>query len=160
VVGRPLGSYLYSLLGFLIVSSVFSLLTFSQKGQRSVALASCVLLFYLTVSFGGSFITEIREFDIDAYLDGLTLELSGDKIYAEISEDGYCEGIKKLVSGEFSLSESDLEVSVEGFDFESLSATRVKILLKNRAIYADNRAIAEYVFRTMGVYCYVEVLFN
>lgn len=155
-----MGNYLYSLLGFLVVSSVFSLLTLSEKGRRSVALASSVLLFYLTVSFAGSLIGEIREFDLNAYLDGLTLEAGDDKIYVEISENGYCEGIKKMVASEFSLSDFDLEVTVDGFDFESLSASRVKILLKNRAIYADNRAIAEYVFRTMGVYCYVEVLFN
>lgn len=153
-------NYLYSLLSFLVVSSVFSFISFSDKGRRSIALASSVLLFYLAVSFGGSLVLQIRDFDINSYLDTLGSQLDGEGEFIALAEDGYCEGIKKLVAGEFSLSEKDLSVSVEGFDFESLTATRVKILLKNRAIYADNRAIAEYVFRTLGVYCYVEVLFN
>lgn len=153
-----LASYLYTLLSFALCSSVFSLLTLGDKAKRTVTLAGAVLFFSLAISPLSELISAITELDVSDYLETVKSETQTDGEYIAVCEDAYCEGVRIHVSEKFSLEYSDVSVSAEGFDFETMSASRVKIFLKNKAVLADSRAIEDYVFRSLGVLCTVEVL--
>ncbi len=157
---RSLGNYLYTLLSFSLVLSVFSHITLSDKTKKTVALAGTVLFLSLAIAPLGELANGLYSFDVDEYIDGIKETLDTEGEYLDACEKSYCEGIRRLVCEKFSLDYSDLFVEASDFDFETMSATRVEILLKNKAVFADSRAIGEYVFRSLGVPCYVEVLFK
>ena len=153
-----MASYLYSLLSFSLLISVFSYLSFSDKARRTVAVCGAVLFFFLMLSPLTDLVSEISRLDIGDYLDGIKAELPDDGEYLEAAKRAYTEGVRHLVSDKFSLEYSEVFVECYGFDFEKMSAESIKVTLKKTAAFADNRSIAEYVSKALGAQCIVEVL--
>ena len=155
-----LGSYLYTLLAFCIVSALVLKLAFNDGARKMLSLSVGLLFFVLAVRPLPELIGQLTSFNADTYFDSLKVEASGSESYLSVFSESYSDGICTIVCERFSLSSSDVEVSVDDFNFDTLSATRVNISLKNSAVFADKYAISEYVFSSVGVLCRVEVLFN
>ncbi len=65
--------------------------------------------------------------------------------YEEVAEDAFCQGVKRLVCDKFSLSDECVRVLVENFDFNTMTAGRVRIFLSGRAAAADYKAIEKFI---------------
>ena len=80
-----------------------------------------------------------------------------DEGYSEIGEAALCDGICRAISEEFSLSENDVFVRVQDFDFVKMKGETVSVLLSGKAAFCDSRAVKKFVDE-MGVgKCEIEI---
>jgi hypothetical protein len=155
-----LGDFLYTLLSFSLASAIIVRLAPSEKSKRLLTFAAGIFLFVLVLKPIPTFVSKIDDFDASEYLESIRTELKDDGAYTDVLSESYETGIKTMICEKFSLDFLDVSVCADGFDFESLSATRINVILRNRSALADSYAISEYVYRSLGVLCRVEVMLN
>lgn len=132
------------------VAAVISVCGFAAyKGGKDIAVrfALAVLLVYTVITpitrliSGESGAPSFDyEFDPDGY----------DADYIDVARDAFCLGIENAVCAEFSLESGDVRTSVVGFDFETMSAERIRVTLSGAAVFADYKGIENYV-NSLGV---------
>ena len=74
-----------------------------------------------------------------------------------VAEEAFAEGIARAVASKFSLPEEDIRVTVQGFDFSSMSAERIRIFLSGRAALADYKQIEKYINEQQMGECECEI---
>ena len=78
-------------------------------------------------------------------------------LYEKTAEDAFCEGIKKLLVSEFSLTSDEVDVRIYDFKVEEMRANKVKVILSGRAVSADYRKICSRVEELELGRCEVEL---
>lgn len=77
--------------------------------------------------------------------------------YKRVGEEAFAEGILAAVETEFSVPRSQMSVRVIGFDFSSMRAERIVLLLRLRGAYADPARIEKYITEAGLGECEVEL---
>ena len=126
----------------------------AYKGRRDISMkvAFSVLITYtvlMPIAGGDSFDVKLPEIEIDP-------SIAVDE-YRRVCEDAFCDGIGRMISEKYGLVREDILVRAEGFDFESMSAERVVVILCGRAAMADRYSIEKYVSDEGLGRCEVEI---
>ena len=136
---------------------VCSYVAYGESGERCLKAASSLILVYILVSPAVTLIRNASEYQIyDGGYADFTEEIK-DSEMSESAEAAFCEGIRKYVCEKFSLSEGDVKVKAFGFEFKSMKAEKIKIILSGKAVFADNRGIADEIVRCGLGECEVEL---
>lgn len=133
------------MIGVFAVSALIGILSliFYREGDTASRFAFAVLLLYTVASPLGELISGIGDGEYFGSLE-FSPEEYGEE-YKEVAKDAFCEGVKKMVCDEFSLSKENVEVRVFNFDFSSMRAERIKVILKSGASFADYKGIEKFV---------------
>lgn len=140
--------YALMLFGLCLVLSTLSLLSFKEG---SVKLALGIIGIYVILSP----LARI-DFDFDYSLE-ITLPESAEGGYGEVARDAFERGICRSVAEKFSLEAELVSAEAVGFDFSLMRAEEIKITLTGRAVFADRRAIEEYINKMEIGACTVEI---
>ena len=65
--------------------------------------------------------------------------------YTEVAREAFCDGIRTLLSENYSLSEDCFAVKCEGFDFTSMRAERLTVTLRGAAVRCDPLAVEKFI---------------
>ena len=96
------------------------------------------------------------DFDFDNSFE-ITLPESAEGGYSEVAKDAFERGISSSVADKFSLEAELVSAEAVGFDFDFMRAEKIKITLTGRAVFADRRAIEEYINKMEIGACTVEI---
>ena len=77
--------------------------------------------------------------------------------YEEIARDAFADGVSLAIQSEYGLSEEEVYVGCDGFDFETMKAERIYVTLMGRGALSDHKAIKKYVEQSFGGVCVVEI---
>ncbi len=128
----------------------------SYDGGKSTAARGAIsIVLLLSVSQPiMAFAKELSELRAPSFSDFGT-EMEGE--YEEIAREAFSEGIVKLIAEEFSLSEKNISVKIEGFDFESMAAEKIFVTLYGAAALRDPDAVEKFVNNYELGECYAEI---
>lgn len=73
------------------------------------------------------------------------LPVAEDGEYTEVAREAFCDGIRTLLSENYSLSEDCFAVKCEGFDFTSMRAERLTVTLRGAAVRCDPLAVEKFI---------------
>lgn len=82
---------------------------------------------------------------------------SGEAEYEKVGREALQNGLRRMIAEKFSISEQDISVTVIGFDFSSMRAEKICVLLRRGAAASDIRAIRDYVTDEGIGECEVEI---
>lgn len=129
--------FMSALLGILSYSSYPS-----QVSERSMKIASCVLILYVVLNPVFAFSKDFFLSDKDNWFGDVTNDFNIDDSHmSEVGKEAFSDGIKMLLESEFGISCKDVGVFVYGFDFKSMKAEKIKIVLSGKSALADWRKI-------------------
>lgn len=146
--------YMRGVFALSCVISVCSLLVYKEKKDFSVRFAFATVIVYAALMPVISFFTSSHgapSFDYEFDLDGYSED------YIEVAEDAFCEGIKRFVSDEYGLESDEVFVFVEGFDFSSMRAEKIRIILSGASVFSDLKAIEKDINELDVGRCSVEI---
>lgn len=136
-------------LGFLVTASAVvalgSLISHGGKTERAVRLALGVMLLSVAVVPLISAVTDAVDDAKLIFSEDVPPEGTSGNLYEKTAEDAFCEGIKKLVVSEFSVSKSEIDVRVFGFKVDEMCADSVKIILSGSAVHTDYRSLCSRI---------------
>ena len=141
-----MGEYLVPVVVMSAVLGIISFVSYPTASEKTVKFAATVLLLYTALTPLVNFVSGLGEGDFKDYLE--QFEQSGtqtDADYQEVAEEAFKEGIGKLLFTKYGIKEENADIYIFGFDFERMKAEKIKILLSNKSVFADFRAIEEYV---------------
>lgn len=151
---------IFALLAFSVSIGVATLLAYNENGRKMIAFTGGVLFFFLLTSQITGLVGELSDFDIGEYMEEIKTDFKIEGEYEAVAEEAFCDGIARLLHEEFEIDKNDVKITAQGFSFETMSATRVKILLLGKAIFKDYRRIEERL-NTLGIGSFsVEVNIN
>lgn len=110
----------------------------STDGAAKAALA-VIMLFSLVMPLSS------MKFDFSIDISGEELLPEGGGEHERVGREAFESGICRLISERYSLSEENISVRAEGYDFSTMRAERIFVLLSGRAAAADARAIKNYI---------------
>lgn len=123
--------------------ALFELFSYSGGEDKGERLAISVIMIYLIISPFVPIVESLKETDIsDFFEEGAAL--SGGA-YIEVGEDAFREGIAKLLSEKWGLSENQTVVTVTGFDFNTMKAEYIIITLLSKGATVDFHEIEAYI---------------
>ncbi|MBQ7387571.1 MAG: hypothetical protein IJW03_05355 [Clostridia bacterium] len=134
--------YIVSVLCAVATLAILSLISYKENGDTGKRIAFAVLFIWISfvplakdvLSLG-----DIRLPSIDIDISDYTEE------YKNVAEDAFSRGVKTLICDKFSLDGELVRVLVEGFDFESMSASRIRVILSGKAALASYKDIEKYI---------------
>ena len=135
-------------LGLVAISSIVGICSFISYGDaedKYLKIASSLLIVY---SIALPVVTLVKDaFRYDFYVDlpDIVADSINDTQLSGDAEAAFCEGIKEYICADFSLSADEVSVKAFGFDVINMRAEKIKVILRGKALLADNRAIAEEI---------------
>lgn len=128
----------------------------SYDGGKSTAARGAIsIVLLLSVSQPiMAFAEELSELRAPTFSDFET-EVDGE--YEETAREAFSEGVARLIAEEFSLSEKNISVKAEGFDFKSMTAEKIFVTLYGAAALRDSAAIEKFVNNCGFGECYAEI---
>lgn len=145
--------YLLSVFAICLVASLVGF--FSQGRLRSTEkIVIGIITLYVVISPIGSAVKNFDPDDIFSF-DIPSTETGGN--VSAVAEEAFARGIAVAVAEEFSLKASDIRVKTQGFDFEKMSAERIKVTLSGGAVTSDYRAIESFLNKQQFGRCEVEI---
>ncbi len=79
-------------------------------------------------------------------LPSFDIDLSDfDEDYKLVAEGAFADGVRSAICEKFSLNDTDVRILTEGFDFEKMKASRIRVILSGRAALADYKNIEKYI---------------
>ena len=147
------------LAGLIAVSSLVGICSYLSFGEGDgfMRTATSLILVYVVIS---PFLTlvneseELRPYDFKIEDFESTLD---DTQFGKNAEEAFADGVRRAVSEHFMLSENNVRVVLIEFDSNNMRAEKIKILLSGKAVLADSRAIASYVYESGLGECEVEL---
>ena len=133
-------------------------LSYPGTNERLVRLVSSVLLLFAVVNPIGTLIANMEDITPDI-LDFTRPDYTTGE-YLEVSREAFEDGISRVVADEFSIPQDDVRVVAIGFDFSSMSAEKINVILTGKAIVADYKKIERYVTEQGLGECEVKVSFE
>ena len=94
------------------------------------------------------------EIELPILSGGIDEEMSDDVI-----EEAFEDGIRQYICVSYDLSEENVKVMADGFDFSSMTAERLYVTLSGDGAYIDYRALSDALVKefTRGGECRIEV---
>lgn len=139
----------YALTVFAICALCALLSRISFGGGEDVSkIALSVITLYVVIS---PIASGIKSIDADDLLPPeWSYDLPSDEGYIKVAEDAFANGIAKAIEDKFLLKRGSVTVRVFDFDFESMTAGKIRIILSDSSVTADHRAILAYA-EGMGI---------
>ena len=135
--------YLTSLVAISSLVGICSYISYGEAEDKLTKSAMALMLVYVTVTPIVSLAASFAEDGFFEYGEDFSDIAIEDTEFKETAEQAFVLGIKKLLKEEFSISETDTDVVVFGFDSIKMKADKVKIVLKGRSAVADSRGIIQ-----------------
>ena len=156
-----MAEYVISIVVLTAIVGLIGYLSYPSGTERTVRFATSVLIIYSVIvpmlslaSHAGDSLSEI----IDEIRDGSTVGSEGD--YIDVAEDAMAEGIREAIASKFNMNPENIRVSVEGLDFESMRAARIRVILSGESALGDFRRVEEYTGSLGLGECEVELDFG
>ena len=151
-----MNEYLSGLISISSMVGVCSFIFYGEREDKVLRVASSLIVVYVTVLpivslIGALDVEGVGGASLDSFLSHEETLIGGS------AEEAFSVGVKRYVAERFSLSEDDISVRVTGFSYTSMRAEKIKIILSGKAVFADNRAIAEEISRSGLGECEVEI---
>lgn len=146
-----MNEYFVSVFATSALLGVMSVISF-DKGESVRRFAFSILLLYVTLLP----LSDISPQDFD-FGETVTPEGIGDGEYERVAEEAFASGILRLVTEKYSLREENVRVMVEDFDFASMRAGKIRIILSGSAVFSDYKGIEKYINECNMGECSVEV---
>lgn len=134
---------------------VFGIISLLIDGDIGAKLVLGVLTVWIILSPMSSLLSKIENGDFISSVKPPQSEI--DSEYFALIEDAFADGIRKAAADEFDLDETDVRISLSGFDAQKMKAEKIRITLSGRAIIADYKAIESYINKMNLGECYVEI---
>ena len=146
--------YMISVFAICVAVGLFGFLSHGRlRSAERVTMGIIVL--WVIISPLSSAVKNI-DFDDLGFSDvGQLPELNGG--YSAVAEEAFGRGIILLVADEFSLDPSDMRVKITGFDPETMSAEKIRLILGGGAAMADYRAVESFLNKQNLGKCEVEI---
>lgn len=130
-------------------------LTLVHGSGRAEGIALGVIILWVILSPIGE---SLSHFDPDSLSD-LVIggEYEGDENIDLVIEEAFADGIVGAVAEKFSIDKEDIRVRLYGFDRDSLTAEKIRIILSGRAALADYKAVEKYIDEMNIGECEVEI---
>ena len=139
-----MADYIISVVVLCGVVGLIGYLAYPSVSERTLRFACSVLIIYAVIlpalSLVSSLGTDISDIIEDIRSEGS--DLDGD--YLLVAEEAICQGIREAIASKFNMSAENIEVKISGFDFESMRAEHIRVLLKGSSVIGDYRKIEEY----------------
>lgn len=84
-----------------------------------------------------------KDFDSDYYINELIEDVEYNAYTDDMVELAFESGISKYVADKYGVEENDVYVMADGFDIESMTATRIYVTLSARAALIDYKKVEE-----------------
>ncbi len=136
-----MSEYAITVFSITAICGVLSLVAYGSGRAESLALG-IITLFILASPILGA----VADIDPDDLIG--EIEIPDDEIgssFSQALEKAYSDGVRSLVAEKFSLNREDIRVKTVGFDTESVSAEKTRVILSGRAALADYRGIEKYL---------------
>ena len=153
-----MGEYLGAVVVMSAILGLISYISYPGGSENTVKFAASVLLLYTALTPLLGFAGKITNGNFDNLLGNF--ESGGaamDDKYIEVAESAFKDGIFELLDTRFSVDKENAEVFIFGFDFRSMKAEKIKILLFGNGAVADFRGIEEYITESGLGECEVNV---
>lgn len=145
--------YLLSVFAICVVAALLGFLSHGRLRSTEKIVIGIIML-YVLLSPLSTAIKNLDPNDIFSF-DIPSSENMGNA--SAVAEEAFGRGIAVAVAEEFSLEVSNIRVKTDGFDFEKMSAERIKVTLSGKAAAADHRAIESYLNKQNLGRCEVEI---
>ena len=140
------------------VLGVISYVSYPMGSEKTVKFAASVLLLFTALNPILAFAQRLGDSGSESLIELPSFETDmTDGEYIKVAEEAFKEGISKLLFTKFDSEEQDAQIYVFGFDFKTMTAESIKILLVNKGVGADFRAIEEYITESGLGACEVNV---
>ncbi len=128
----------------------------SYDGGKSVVLRAgiSIVLLVAVAQPVMAFAEELSELRAPTFSD-FDAEQVGE--YEEVAKDAFAEGVCRLIAEEYSLSEKNLSVKIEGFEIKSMTAKKIYVTLYGKAAFIDPRAVEKFINNYEIGECYAEI---
>ena len=139
--------YITSVIAACAVVALGGFISYSGDGGTSRALRSALslLLLYTVASPVVSVVSNLGDVTLDSIVEYEPSVDMSDPEYYRVAEDAFCEGIRKMVCEQYEVNADDVDVRAVDFDFKTMSARKIKIILSGNAVYTDSRGISAAV---------------
>ncbi len=155
-----MNGYFASLVAISAIIGICSYVSYGEGRDPFIKCALALILMYVLSVPTINLIREIGEMDFyNGVFDSGEIDV-GDTAFGESAERAFSEGIRKFISEEFSVSQSEVRVIVYGFDAENMRAQKIKVILSSSAALADSRLICQKVSESGLGECEVEIDFG
>ena len=151
-----MGEYFVLVVVTSTVLGFFTFLSYSPLNDRLIKAAASLLLLYTVLLPTVNAVKKLGSF-IDSPVFDFSLDGVSQGECEAVAQKAFIAGIHKLLFTKYEIDEADAEVVVYGFDFQTMRAEKIKILLWGKAIYADLRGIREYLNSLNLGECEVEI---
>ena len=136
-----MSTYIGLIISVGIVAAVGGALLYDGEREGASRVAISVILLLATIAPVVAFVSQLS-------LKAPTMpELPNatDGEYTEVAREAFCDGIRTLLSENYSLSEDCFAVKCEGFDFTSMRAERLTVTLRGAAVRCDPLAVEKFI---------------
>ena len=156
-----MAEYLVSVVVMSAILGIISYLSYGDSGGSAMRIAASVLLIYTALVPILTFINEGQSGKLDAIFDIDTEEnlILGEE-YVKVAEEAFRDGISKLIFTKYGINEKNCDVYTFGFDFETMRAERIRVVLRGSDAFADLRGIESYINGLSLGECEVTVSFE
>ena len=148
-----MSAYIGLIISVGIVAAIGGGLLYDGEREGASRTAISVILLLATIAPVAAFVSQLS-------LKAPTLPDSPaaeDGEYTEVARDAFCDGIRTLLSENYSLSEDCFAVKCEGFDFTSMRAERLTVTLRGAAVRCDPLAVEKFINSYEIGDCYAEI---
>lgn len=133
--------YLFSFLALTLIATVVSFVAHKKSEQALRFVCGAVILAALVIPL----FEILPRVDIGGIIEDIKNGSPDSPIYTERAEEAVEAGIAAAISERFSFGEGEVTVELSGFDFESMSADEIGVILSGGAIFADFRELEKFV---------------
>lgn len=136
-----MSAYIGLIISVGIVAAIGGGLLYDGEREGASRGAISVILLLATIAPVAAFVSQLS-------LKAPTLPdlpAAEDGEYTEVAREAFCDGIRTLLSENYSLSEDCFAVKCEGFDFTSMRAERLTVTLRGAAVRCDPLAVEKFI---------------
>lgn len=136
-----MNAYIGLIISVGIVAAIGGGLLYDGEREGASRGAISVILLLATIAPVAAFVSQLS-------LKAPTLPdlpAAEDGEYTEVAREAFCDGIRTLLSENYSLSEDCFAVKCEGFDFTSMRAERLTVTLRGAAVRCDPLAVEKFI---------------
>lgn len=136
-----MSAYIGLIISVGIVAAIGGGLLYDGEREGASRGAISVILLLATIAPVAAFVSQLS-LKAPALPD---LPAAEDGEYTEVAREAFCDGIRTLLSENYSLSEDCFAVKCEGFDFTSMRAERLTVTLRGAAVRCDPLAVEKFI---------------
>ena len=148
-----MSAYIGLIISVGIVAAIGGGLLYDGEREDASRTAISVILLLATIAPAAAFVSQLS-LTVPTLPNLPTIE---DGEYTEVAREAFCDGIRTLLSENYSLSEDCFAVKCEGFDFTSMRAEHLTVTLRGAAVRCDPLAVEKFINSYEIGVCHAEI---